>query len=113
MASKLARRILMLSISATDAVATDQNNARSRISTANSSRRAAVSFLESARPTMGLAGSSTTAAAYTSPAKGPRPASSVPQINRLSDNTGRYSFGRWALRQKRQNRFGYTGFVVH
>jgi hypothetical protein len=41
---------------------------------------AAVSFLESRNPAIGLSGLSMTAAANTGPASGPRPASSTPQI---------------------------------
>ena len=51
------------------------------------SRRIAVSFLESARPAIGLRGSKITAAATTGPAKGPRPASSTPAI-RPTASTG-------------------------
>src|SRR3954470_19005221 len=64
-----------------------------RISSASSSRRAAVSSLESARPSMGQSPGSTTAAATSGPARAPRPASSQPatRVNpaalRRSSNT--------------------------
>src|SRR5678816_775563 len=90
MASRLARRMLMVSISSTLATATDQASARSRISSARRSRAASVRTLESASPSMGLAGSRTTAAAKTLPASGPRPASSTPHS---SAGTGGKFFG--------------------
>jgi hypothetical protein len=52
--------------------------ALARISSYSFSRRAAVSFLESARPAIGCRSSRMTAAATTGPASGPRPASSTP-----------------------------------
>ena len=79
-ASRVACRMLMASISSTVASAIAQASAFSRISMASRSRRAAESFFESARPTIGRAGSRITAAATTGPASGPRPASSTPQI---------------------------------
>src|SRR3989338_6029934 len=50
------------------------------MSGASRSRCFSESFLESASPAMGLLASRITAAALTGPAKGPRPASSTPQI---------------------------------
>ena len=79
-ASRVARRMFSWSISATEALAIDQPAARSRISSASVSRRAADSFFESRRPSIGRSTSRTTAAAYTGPASGPRPASSTPQM---------------------------------
>src|SRR5690554_4285291 len=81
MASMVAPRILSWSISATLALAMHQARARSRISTANASRRAALRRLESFRPSIGLVSSRITAAANTGPARGPRPASSTPAHN--------------------------------
>jgi hypothetical protein len=49
----------------------------------NASRSASVSFFESLRPGGMQSGSSTTAAATTGPAHGPRPASSMPHTSRV------------------------------
>src|SRR5690349_18207346 len=81
MAMRLARRMLNESISATLAKAMDHAMARSRISAASLSRAASLSTFESANPSIGRAGSSTTAAAKTLPSSGPRPASSTPHSN--------------------------------
>ena len=75
-------RMLMRSISSTSPHATHQASAFSRISRASASRFFAVSFLESANPSIGRAGSRITAAAQTGPARGPRPASSTPATYR-------------------------------
>src|SRR5919205_3944190 len=76
----------MRSISSTLAYAMDQAMARSLMRPASTSRRSGVRSLESARPFTRRAGSRITAAAYTGPASGPRPASSTPQIrSRLFD----------------------------
>jgi hypothetical protein len=56
MASMVACRMLRRSISSTLASATAQASARSRISGARRSRAASLSFLESARPSIGRAG---------------------------------------------------------
>src|SRR5919198_1874318 len=66
------------SISSTVENATDQEIARSLMRSASTSRRSGVRSFESARPLMRRAGSRMTAAAYTGPASGPRPASSMP-----------------------------------
>src|SRR5699024_6271349 len=66
-----------------------QAKARCLISAASWVRFEADRVLESASASMGLSGSSITAAAYTGPAKGPRPASSIPAINgRVADGNG-------------------------
>src|ERR671924_1153533 len=83
MARSEARRMLMRSISSTLACAIDQAIARSLMRSASTSRRCGSSTLESARPRTCRAGSRITAAAYTGPAIGPRPASSTPQIRVL------------------------------
>lgn len=62
-ANMVARRMFRLSISWTLALAMNQASARSRISSASASRRAGLSALESARPSIGRAGSRITAAA--------------------------------------------------
>jgi hypothetical protein len=62
-ARREARRMLMRSISSTVAYATAQAMARSLMRPASTSRRSAVSTLESARPLMRFAGSRITAAA--------------------------------------------------
>src|ERR1700722_1794346 len=72
-----ARRILSRSIREGGAKAT-ANDAVAQISSNSSSRRSAVSRLESSIPLGIRFGSSTTAAATTGPASGPRPASSQP-----------------------------------
>ena len=80
-----ARNMLSRSIRAGEAKATE-NDAVAQISSNSSSRRSAVSRLESSMPLGIRFGSSTTAAATTGPASGPRPASSQPatgQIPRL------------------------------
>src|SRR5438874_3311812 len=74
------------SISSTLAQATDQAIARSLMRLARTSRRSGVSTLESASPRMPRAGFRMTAAAYTGPASGPRPASSMPQISTLFED---------------------------
>src|SRR6185369_1855839 len=65
------------SIRAGEAKATAKDDV-AQISSNNSSRRSAVSRLESSMPLGMRFGSSTTAAATTGPASGPRPASSQP-----------------------------------
>ncbi len=84
-ASIVACRMLSESISASEHSAIDHANAFVLIWIASASRRASVSFLESRRPSIGLAGSNITAAAKTGPAKGPRPASSTPQMRSSSE----------------------------
>jgi hypothetical protein len=69
--------MLSRSIRAGDAKAT-ANEEVEQISSNSSSRRSAVSRLESSMPLGMRLGSSTTAAATTGPASGPRPASSQP-----------------------------------
>ena len=91
-----ARRILSRSIRAGEATATE-NAAVAQISSNSSSRRSAVSRLESSRPLGTRLGSSTTAAATTGPASGPRPASSQPatgQMPRLISARSRRKLGR-------------------
>ena len=61
--------------------ATAQAKAFAMISSYRVSRRLTVSFLESSRPGNDVSRGSTTAAAYTGPARGPAPASSQPQIH--------------------------------
>ena len=78
MASRVACRMLRLSISSTLAHAIEQHRALAWISSKSCSRRVALSFLESASPLMGCRSSKMTAAANTGPASGPRPASSTP-----------------------------------
>ena len=79
-AKKVASRIFRESISSTEAFAMLQYFALLLISVAKKSRRFSLSFLESAKPSMGLSPSRMTQAAVTGPAHGPRPASSIPQI---------------------------------
>ena len=81
-ARKVACRMLSASISAASAQPIPHARLRRRISPASSSRRAAVSTFESARPSIVSRGSSMTAAAVTGPASGPRPASSTPTTQR-------------------------------
>src|SRR4051812_2913034 len=83
MASIEAWKMFSRSISSTVENATDQASARSLSRAASTWRRSGVSSLESARPLMRRAGSRITAAAYTGPASGPRPASSMPQTSVL------------------------------
>ena len=78
MASMVACRMLIWSISSTLAWAMEQHRALARISSNSFSRRASVSFFESARPAIGRRSSRMTAAATTGPTSGPRPASSTP-----------------------------------
>src|SRR3984957_4176615 len=80
MARREACRILMRSISKASAEPTDHATARSRIRTANTSRRSASSSLLSRRPRMGRSGERITAAAKTGPNKAPRPTSSTPAM---------------------------------
>ena len=90
-----ARRILSRSIRAGDAKAT-ANEAVRQISSNSSSRRSGVSRLESSIPLGIRLGSSTTAAATTGPASGPRPASSQPatgQTPRLISARSRRKLG--------------------
>src|SRR6266581_929001 len=75
--------MLSRSISSTLAKATAQAVARSLILSARISRRSGGSTLESASPRTCRSGSRITAAAYTGPASGPRPASSTPQTTTL------------------------------
>src|ERR1700704_4434239 len=79
--------MLIRSISSTVAKATDQATARSLIRAASTCLLSGASTLESARPFTRRAGSRITAAAYTGPASGPRPASAAPQISDLSEDT--------------------------
>src|SRR6266849_3344329 len=83
MASSEAWWMLSRSISSTLAKATAQAIARCLILPARISRRSGGSTLESASPRTWRAGSRITAAAYTGPASGPRPASSTPQTTTL------------------------------
>src|ERR1700736_5727070 len=90
-----ARRILSRSIRAGEAKAT-ANDAVEQISSNSSSRRSGVSRLESSMPLGIRLGSSTTAAATTGPASGPRPASSQPatgQTPRLISARSRRKLG--------------------
>ena len=90
-----ARRILSRSIRAGEAKATAKDDV-AQISSNNSSRRSAVSRLESSMPLGIRFGSSTTAAATTGPASGPRPASSQPatgQTPRLISARSRRKLG--------------------
>src|SRR5437764_968614 len=66
--------------------ATAQAVARSLMRAASTSRRSGVRSFESARPLMRRSGFRITAAAYTGPASGPRPASSMPQISALFED---------------------------
>ena len=79
MASPVAWRMFRSAISATVAKAKPKARAVARISASSAARAAAVSALESFRPTGIRRGSRITAAAVTGPAQGPRPASSTPQ----------------------------------
>ena len=90
-----ARKILSRSIRAGEAKATAKDEV-AQISSNNSSRRSAVSRLESSMPLGIRFGSSTTAAATTGPASGPRPASSQPatgQTPRLISARSRRKLG--------------------
>src|SRR5829696_419099 len=90
-----ARKILSRSIRAGEPKATAKD-AVAQISSNNSSRRSAVSRLESSMPLGIRFGSSTTAAATTGPASGPRPASSQPatgQTPRLISARSRRKLG--------------------
>src|ERR1041385_1054969 len=79
MARALAQRMLMRSISRTEAAPTAQARALLRIWTASFARCRELRSLESRRPRMGRCpGGKTTAAATTGPAMGPRPTSSIP-----------------------------------
>ena len=82
MASRLALRISMTSIRRDELEATE-TKALCMMRVKSASRRAALSCLESCRPGGILSGSSTTAAATTGPASGPRPASSVPATGQM------------------------------
>src|SRR3954469_18780191 len=87
--------MLSRSIRAGDAKAT-ANDAVAQISSNSSSRRSALSRLESSMPLGMRFGSSTTAAATTGPASGPRPASSQPatgQTPRLISARSRRKLG--------------------
>src|SRR3954468_16895938 len=86
MASIEAWKMLRRSISSTVAKAMDHAIARSFILSAKTSRRSGVSTLESSSPLMRRAGLRITAAAYTGPASGPRPASSTPQTRTLAED---------------------------
>ena len=79
MASSDARWMLMRSISSAQHQPVAQAVACSRMVAAAAARSSAVSCLESFRQATGNRGGSTTAAAVTGPARGPRPASSIPQ----------------------------------
>src|SRR4051812_16987326 len=87
--------MLRRSISSTLAEDTAQAVARSLMRSASTSRRSAFRTLESASPRICFAGLRITAAAYTGPASGPRPASSTPQTiienleNRFCGTLGR------------------------
>src|SRR3970282_2576005 len=74
--------MLRESTSVTDALATDHASDRALISAASVSRRCDVNVFESAMPSMRASLPRITAAAYTGPASGPRPASSTPQMSR-------------------------------
>src|SRR5258705_2530186 len=90
-----ARRMLSRSIRAGEAKATAKDDV-AQISSNSSSRRSAVSRLESSIPLGIRLGSSTTAAATTGPASGPRPASSQPatgQTPRLISALSRRKLG--------------------
>src|SRR6056297_849101 len=76
-----ARRMLSLSISSTEAWAME-TSAMPRIASCSTARRLAVRRLESFRPSGMREMSSTTAAAVTGPARGPRPTSSTPATRR-------------------------------
>lgn len=80
-ARMVACRMLISSISALLDHATAQDIACSLISVSKSRRRRADSCLESRNSAQGKSGGSTTAAAHTGPAIGPRPASSIPQTS--------------------------------
>ena len=81
MASIEACRIFNSSISAGSARPIAQAKAFSLISAASVRRFFSLSFLESAKPAIGLFGSKITAAVTTAPTKGPRPTSSTPANN--------------------------------
>ena len=90
-----ARKMLSRSIRAGEAKATAKDDV-AQISSNSSSRRSAVSRLESSIPLGIRLGSSTTAAATTGPASGPRPASSQPatgQTPRLISARSRRKLG--------------------
>jgi len=83
MARPVAQRMFRRSTSFTDAAPIPHVRTRDLICTARTSRRRAVSFLESRSPSIGSAsGANTTAAATTGPARGPRPTSSRPATYR-------------------------------
>ena len=79
----VARRMLRRSISPQSASATDQRTSPWPVRNSKSaSRRDALSFFESSRPGQTKPAGRITAAAATGPASGPRPASSIPAIQR-------------------------------
>src|SRR5207302_593975 len=86
MASIEAWKMFRRSISSTVESATAQAVARSLIRAASTSRRSGVRSFESERPLMRRSGFRITAAAYTGPASGPRPASSMPQTSALFED---------------------------
>ena len=76
-------RAFRISISSISAASTRwmlYDTARAVMMSNRASRFFSVSFLESFRPEMSSSRGRMTAAAYTGPASGPRPASSTPQI---------------------------------
>src|SRR5690554_943506 len=81
--------MLISSISAGVACATANASALRRISRASHVRSSSSSCFESFSPRMRRLRSSTTAAATTGPASGPRPASSTPAIVASEDTNGR------------------------
>ena len=78
-ASSEALWMLMRSISSAEHQPVAQAEARRRITAAAAARSSAASCFESFRQATGNPRGSTTAAAVTGPASGPRPASSIPQ----------------------------------
>ena len=94
MAQKVACRILSRSMRATSAMPMP-TCALARIGSKSASRCAALSFLESSRPSGMRAGSRITAAATTGPAQGPRPASSMPQTGARPRDTASCSNRKW------------------
>ena len=80
MASRDARWMFKVSISAGSTKHTDHASARAVMRSFRRSRSSALSIFESASPGMWASGSSTTAPATTGPARHPRPTSSQPAM---------------------------------
>ncbi len=96
-ASSVAWRMLIVSISAAVALAMPMASADCAISANSSSRRAGVRFFESSSPSGTACGSRITAAATTGPASGPRPTSSTPASGQRPSAMAFVSRWKWAV----------------